>query len=121
MSFERNAWPGRSHVAAFHEAGWHGYSSARFTMKLAGVEDAELDEWESMSDEEIEQRVTGLYQVIQDCRWRKRMRRTARENRELRTFEVEDGNLLKLAKNEKVVIDRVPPAFRKRILNGEFD
>jgi hypothetical protein len=121
MSFERNAWPGRSHVASFHEVGWSGYSSARFTMRLAGVEDHELDEWEQMSDAEIEQRVIGLYQVIQDCRWRKKMRRTARENRELRTFEVEDGNLLKLSKTEKIVIDLVPPAFRRNILNGDYE
>ena len=94
-----------------------GFASAKFAMRLAGVEEEEINEWEAMSDSEIEEVVLSYAKVIEDAEWRKKMRRTAREHRELRTFEVPDGRLLKESSTEKIILDRVPPRFRKSYLN----
>jgi hypothetical protein len=72
----------------------------------------------SFDDEAIDGAIEECRKVIADIEFRKKMRRTARENARLRAFEVEDGNLLKQATG-KVVIDRVPPALRRRILNSQ--
>jgi hypothetical protein len=94
-------------------------STAKFAMRLAGVEEEQIDEWENMSVADIDAEIFRLGQALSDCKFRKRMRKTAREHREERKFEVEDGRKLKLSHTEKIVIDRVPPALRRTIMNRD--
>ncbi len=95
---------------------------ARFAMIVAGVEPEEIDIWDDWSDEDINDRVLYLAKQIEDCEWRKKMRRNARDHKDNRRmeFEVEDGNMLKMSSTEKITIDRVPPLLRRRIANGEY-
>jgi hypothetical protein len=72
----------------------------------------------SVSDEDIDARIHQAGQVLVDIEFRKKMRRTARDQNKLRAYEVEDGDLLKLSTSEKIVIDKVPPQVRRNILNA---
>lgn len=84
--------------------------------------DEEIAQIETMSDADLEAYVSHLDTKVAEIEFRKRMRRTARENRELRQFETEDANMLKTAKsNEKVIIDRVPPKFRRDMIAAEIE
>lgn len=85
-------------------------------MPVSKVSIAEQIRLGSFDDDSIDTAIDNCRQIIADIEFRKKMRRTARDNARLRAFEVEDGNLLKQATG-KVVIDRVPPAVRRRVLN----
>lgn len=92
---------------------------ARVMMKVAAsMTDEEIDEIEGMTDDEIDSRWRESRAIIQDIEFRKKMRYTAREYRELRIFEDEDSSKLKLSATEKIVIDKVPPKFRFDIMNS---
>ncbi len=73
---------------------------------------------EELTDEEIERRVEAGSQIIADIEFRKRMRRTASEQRKSRPYETEDIMALTLEKNAKVTIDLVPPKIRRQVLNA---
>lgn len=89
--------------------------AARIILKTAGFEDTDLDSLDVMTDEEIDGQIKEAQKAIDDIEFRKRMRRTAREHRESRIFETDD--ITKLAQGEgKVVIDKVPPKFRREYL-----
>jgi hypothetical protein len=71
-----------------------------------------------LTDEAIDARIHEAGTVLADIEFHKKMRRTARDQKKLRAYEVEDSDLLKLSTTEKVVIDRVPPQVRREILNA---
>jgi len=71
-----------------------------------------------LDDEAIDARIHQAGAVLADIEFGKKMRRTAREQKKLRAYEVEDSDLLKLSTTEKVVIDKVPPRVRRDILNA---
>ncbi len=99
-----------------------GMPTASLAFKVAGIEDSEIDEWESWSDDVIEAKVSFLRQTLVDIEFKKKLNRSAWERREQREFEIEDMNMLKIAaNNEKIVIDRVPPKIRAALLNGDYD
>ena len=81
-----------------------------------GIEDEEIDSFNSMTDAEIDAATYTAHTQIKSIEWKKKMRRNARENRELRLFETDDMSMLKVASDEKVVIDMVPPKVRRDIL-----
>lgn len=77
-------------------------SSERRTHVLAGPN------WEAQVDEEL----AALQQELSDIEFRKRMRTSSFERGSNRKFATEDINSLPLS-NEKIVVDKVPPAFRR--------
>lgn len=91
-------------------------TAARALFKVAAnVTDEEIDAFDAMSDEDIDQTIHNSSQQIKAIEWRKRMRMTARERREDRLFETDDMTKLSVSETEKVVIDRVPPKVRRDI------
>lgn len=94
---------------------------ARLLLKTAGLTEEEIDQFDSMSDEDIDQTIHEGKQQIEAIEWRKRMRMTPFERRLARTFETEDMSKLAVAEDEKIVIDRVPPRVRKTIAGRKTD
>jgi hypothetical protein len=90
-------------------------TAARLILKTAGFEDKDLDQLDALSDDEIDEQIRLAKQAIDDIEFRKRMRKTARERREERIFETEDITKLSMS-DEKIVIDKVPPKFRREYL-----
>lgn len=91
-------------------------TAARLILKTAGFEDQELDELDLLTDEEIDHQIREASKAIADIEFRKRMRKTARERSQERYFETDDIMKLSVAEGEKIVIDRVPPKFRREYL-----
>ena len=96
-------------------------TSSRLAFKIAGIKEEEINEWSGWTDEVIDQKLAFLQQKLIDIEFKKKLNRSAWENREHRQFETEDASMLKVASNnEKKVIDRVPPKVRLDILNGVY-
>lgn len=94
-------------------------TAAKLLFKSAGVEitDEEFVQFESMSDTEIDTQMVMAKAKINDIEFWKRFRRSARENGQHdNVYLTEDVSQLKIAKNEKVLIDRVPPKFRREVV-----
>ncbi|MEM3008386.1 MAG: hypothetical protein QXY15_10090, partial [Candidatus Nitrosotenuis sp.] len=87
------------------------------TLKMAGITDEEMIALDSLTDQEIDEKIAALQQQLNDIEFRKRMRRTASENKAARQFETDDMTKLALA-DDKIVIDKVPPKLRKDIEVG---
>lgn len=94
---------------------------ARLLLKTAGLTEEEIDQFDSMSDEDIDQTIHEGKQQIEAIEWRKRMRMTPFERRLARTYETEDMSKLAVDTSEKIVIDRVPPRVRKTIAGRTTD
>ena len=91
-------------------------TAARHLLKTAGITDEEFAEFEVMTNDEIDTAIHESKIVLGDIEFRKKFRRTARENGELRTFETEDASKLKLSKEDKVVVDKVTPKIRREVV-----
>jgi hypothetical protein len=97
-----------------------GPTPALAARMAAGATIGENSEYALLTDEQIDAMLQRCAASIDDIEFRKRMRRTASEQKKNRKFEVEDSSMLKTAAaGEKVVIDRVPPKFRRDILNSQ--
>jgi len=86
---------------------------ARLLLKTAGLTDEEIDEYDKLTDEEIDHQIHDAHEKIAAIEWRKKMRMTPFERRLARAYETEDMSKLAVAENEKIVIDRVPPKVRR--------
>jgi hypothetical protein len=85
---------------------------ARLLLKTAGLTDEEIDEYDKLSDEEIDAHIHEAAQQIQAIEWRKKMRMSPFERRLARAYETEDMTKLAVA-DEVIVIDKVPPKVRR--------
>lgn len=95
-------------------------TAAKSFLKSAGISEEEYDEFETMTDEDIDSAIHESKKQVDAIEWRKKMRRTASESRAQRSFETDDSEKeLTLDKTSKVVIDLVPPKVRKDIKSGD--
>lgn len=85
---------------------------ARLLLKTAGLTDEEIDEYDKLSDQEIDAQIHEAKEQISAIEWRKKMRMTPFERRLARAYETEDMTKLAVA-DDKIVIDRVPPKVRR--------
>lgn len=96
----------------------HGNTTANSWAKTAKFSVEEIAELDSLTEAEIDERIASSKKALVDIEFMKRLRtsnfdRTGRS----RHFDTEDMTMIKIAADQKIVIDKVPPKLRRDLLN----